>query len=356
MGIAKSMGIAGADTVVDKAQGFAKWAGALPFRGGWALTKAGGRKFDRDVMKSWSPRAILKGWEANAKAKEEAHLGGATGAWRDRVSKILGEGTTHYKDMEEENLKNKELKEMEAYATNDDYLLAEIRSLEGKTDAKSQARTAAAVSMMFRNNDQNEFMKKFGIDGKGGSRDPMATRKALVELFKKTGMNENQVGRNLYQLGEIALSKGNIADYGMGKFKDGKYQISTDSDQKSAATSKFVNMSSQEKMKSMHWNSILTETKDNKVGEVHETGKALLNNITAAEIKQVERSRADFLQKMSDPVGRKSLEDFMNNPAECTNKENVKALLAKIDEQLTKKSKEESGAKEEETFTDGAGM
>jgi hypothetical protein len=341
MGVAKSMGIAGADTVVGNAQKFGKWAGALPFRGAWAVTKAGGRKFDRDVMKSWSPRAFLKGWQANAESKEAAHLGGATGAWRDRINKALFDGTTHYKDMEEENFKGKELKEMEAYATNDEYLLSEIRSLKGKTDSKSQARVAAAVSMMFRNNDQNEFMKHFGADGKGGNRDPASTKNALLKLFKETGMNDNQIGRNLYQLGEIGLSKGNLGDYGMGKFdatlnnNKGGYRVTGDDEQLAAAKAKFVNIGSQEKMKSMHWNSILSENQNGTTGDVHEIGKAFLKSITAAEIEQVGRARADFLKRMIE--AKDKIEEFRNS--KNSNNEDVcseeqKAMIKKLMEKI----------------------
>jgi hypothetical protein len=363
MGVAKSMGIAGADIVVGKAQQFAQWAGRAPFRAGWFGMKAAGRKFDRDVMKSWSPRAILTAWNANAKAKEDAHLSGATGAWRDKFSKALGEGTTHYKDMEEENLKAKKLKEMESYATNDDYLLSEIRSLKGKKDAESRAKVTAAVSMMFRNNDQNEFMKKFGINGAGSERTPIATREALAKLFRETGMNENQVGRNLYQLGEIGLAKGNYGDYGMGIFdkhtnsyrvadnkqrdentgailknSDGSDRIGRD-EQIIASEGKFVNLGSQEKMRSIHWNAILTENKNGTTGSVHEVGKTLLNRITASETKQVNRSRADFLERMSSKEGRASLENFIKSD-ECTNKENVRELLKKIDEHVATKAAE----------------
>jgi len=360
MGISKKMGIAGADMIVGKAQQFSKWVGALPFRGAWMGTKAAGRWADRKFLKSWSPRAILKGWEANAKAKEEAHLGGATGAWRDRFNgnKITGDGTTtHYKDMEEENLKAKELKEMEAYATNDEYLLSEIRSLQGKTDAKSQARVAAAVSMMFKNNDQNEFMKKMGITGKGGERDPIETRKALAQLFRNTGMNENQVGRNLYQLGEIALAKGNYADYGMGTFDkhtntyrvadnklrdehtgkvlkraDGSDETTKD-EQIIAAQAKFANIDSQGKIKTMHWNSILKENTDSSAGEVHDIGKEFLNNLTAAEAAQVNRARADFVQKLGAGAGLTALEKFVKSD-ECTNPEVVRILMKEIAKKL----------------------
>jgi len=351
MGVAKSMGIAGADAVVSKAQAISKgaynmfygntaaaWFGAKAVP---AMLKAGGRKLDRSVLAPMgiSPRAFMEGWKARRQDLEDKALKPAAGAWRDRLGKVFsfGKEKSHYKDMEEENLLNKELKEMESYATNDEYLVEEIKGLKGKKDARSQAKAAAAIRMLFKNNDQNEFMKKLGMDGDGtkGSgtdRNPFTTKEALIKLFGKegVGMSEEQVGRNLYQLGEIALSKGNIADYGMGEYKNGKYQASSDESQKSAAASKFVNMGSQEKMKSMHWNSILTETKDGGVGKVHETGKMLLNNLTAAEIKQTGRARADFLQKMSDPAGRKSLLEFVNSK-ECTNEETVLALLKEID-------------------------
>ena len=376
MGLGKSMGIAGAEAVIGAGQKFAKWAP-------WSLAKAAGRKFDRDVMKSWSPRAIITGWQANAKAKEDAHLGGATGAWRDRFNKnrVTGDGIeTHYRDMEEEKLKATELKEMEAYATNDDYLIAEIRSLKGKKDAKSQARVAAAVSMMYRNNDQNEFMKKFGIDGGGNGdeseRDPIKTREALAKLFRETGMSENQVGRNLYQLGEIGLAKGNYGDYGMGTFdkktgkyrvadnlkrnKDGELLLNTDGsaikneniyedEQIVAAKAKFVNIGSQEKMKSMHWNSILSEKKEidketgqSMTGGIHDAGAELLNSMTVAEADQASRARADFLQRMGKGKGKEALKNFMNSDR-CKNPEVIKRLIQSIEDKLNGKDDNKTG-------------
>ena len=201
---AQKMGAAGASAVVGQATKVAKWPAKMMGKGAkWGI-KAGAKKFERDILAphGLSPRAFIQGWKDRAQDAEDKALKPATGAWRDRLNSVFsgGKQKTHYKDMEEENLKNKELKEMESYATNDDYLIAEIKSHEGKKDSRSKARVTAAVSMLYRNNDQNEFMKKVGIDGEGGDRDPLATRKALAKLFRSTGMNENQVGRNLYQL------------------------------------------------------------------------------------------------------------------------------------------------------------
>jgi hypothetical protein len=376
--VSQKMGAAGANEISGRANKFAKWAGKLPWRG----IKTGAKKFERDILapKGLSPRAFKEGWKARTQDAEDKALKPAAGAWRDRLGSVfsLGKQKTHYKDMEEETLINKEFKEMESYATNDDYLISEIRSNEGKKNARSQAKVAAATRMLYRNNDQNEFMKKFGINGKGGERDPLKTREALAKLFGSTGMNEHQVGRNLYELGEIGLSKGNYGDYGMGTFdktlnnNKGGYRVSRIVNKKdengndvkdengnvikydeqvAASTAKFVNIGSQEKMKNIHWNSILTENKDSSTGGVHEAGRALLNKVTWAEANQVNRARPDFLQRMSGPEARNSLETFIKSD-ECTNKENVKALLRKIDEFNEAKAKEGT----EEKKSEGGGL
>ncbi|MFH0969022.1 MAG: hypothetical protein V1804_00775 [Patescibacteria group bacterium] len=363
---AQKMGAIGAKEVGGLATKVAKWPTKMMGKGAkWGI-KAGARKFDRDILAphGLSPRAFVAGWKARAQDAEDKALKPAAGAWRDRLNRVfsLGKEKSHYKDMEEENLVNKELHEMESYATNDDYLISEIRNSEGKKDGRSQARVAAAVRMLFRSNDQNEFMKKFGVDGdgtpgSGNNRDPIATREALAKVFESTGMNKNQVGRNLFELGEIGLARGNYGDYGMGTFdkKTNGYRVSgiakdektgiEYNEQIAASSAKFVNLSSQEKMRSIHWNSILTETKEGETGGVHNIGKALLNSITASEVKQVNRSRSDFLKRMSDKEGRKSLLAFIDSK-ECTNKENVQDLLNEIDRLNAKKTEEETGEKE----------
>ena len=138
-------------------------------------------------------------------------------------------------------------------------------------------------------------------------------------------------------------------------YKTGKYEENDDLGQVMASTAKFVNVGSQEKMKSIHWNSILTETKKGETGGVHESGKSLLKKMTMAEVGQANRTRPDFTIRMLE--GEPSIKKFANS-SECTKEErdNILGLMDKIrenyegkkDDKSSKKSESKSNADQEE--------
>ena len=327
---AQKMGAAGADV----AKKIGTWPAKMMGKGAKWAVKAGAKKFERDILAphGLSPRAFIQGWKSRAQDAEDKSLKPAAGAWRDKLNRVfsLGKEKSHYKDMEEESLINKEVKEMESYATDSEFLLGEMDSLKGKKDTRSQARVAAAVRMLYRNNDQNEFMKHISVE-----RNPDNTREELAKLFSNMGMTDHQVGRNLYELGEIALSKGNVADYGMGVFKNGHYEKSSEAEHLGAALAKFKNLGSQEKMKSAHWNSymaegvkIIEEDANGKAvldadgkeiviqqagtpGELHRFGKAFFANISGAEADQANRCRLDFIKNVYENHGEDKIRAYI---------------------------------------------
>ena len=85
----------------------------------------------------------------------------------------------------------------------------------------------------------------------------------------RNGADDNYIGRQMFQLGNIALSKGNLGNYGMGVYdRDSKgYKIADSATQEKYALAKAKNIDVQEKMKRLHWNAIFEEDKKGNVGQ-----------------------------------------------------------------------------------------
>ncbi len=102
--------------------------------------------------------------------------------------------------------------------------------------------------------------------------------------FGKSDKNDDHIGRQLFQLGTIALPRGNHNNYGMGHFdaRANSYRISDSATNMAYGLAKTVNINSQEKMRTLHWNTLFNEVPiyedkiDPETGQVEidpETGK-----------------------------------------------------------------------------------
>ena len=305
MGIASKFSIAGADAVMGKAQSLAKWMGAAPFRGAALGAKAIGKRVERDYLakKGLSPRAFIAAWQARQKELEEEKMAPATGAWRDRLGSFFSMGkekTRHGEMALQSNILNEE-KELSSFSEDSGFLSNELEKAKA---AKDKEKTAAILRIMFKNNDQNEYMKNKGLEV-----DPFAMKKEIIKDLMEAGMTEQEAIKQLVDLGEIAFSKGNFANFGMASVNErGEYVKTSNEEQMNAAIAKASNMKAQLKMDSWHWNSLITERKEErdadgniiteKAGHLHDTGRALLESLSGAEIQQMSRLRSDFTDNL----------------------------------------------------------
>lgn len=314
MGVAKNMGIVGADAIVSRGKNISKWIGSRP----WKLTKFGAHKFERDVLAKrmggiFSPKAFKDAWKARSNEADRKSFPPAQGGWHDRFNKILslGKEKTNYRSAALQSSIVTKQKELADVNQESDYLMSEYKNAMSRKDNQKMA---AVLRIMFNNNDQNEFMK---LQDDSREVEPFAMRDLIYEQLTESGMSENDAAKQLSDYSEIAVSKGNLANYGMahlnlktGKFKkteknkDGKNE-----DQIKAVMSKAVNIKVQTKADLWHWNSFLIENqkvkdKDGnitveKLGDLHEVGKAQLLNMTKAEIGVLNRARPDFLLNLN---------------------------------------------------------
>jgi len=368
MGIAQSMSIAGASAVMGGAQKFLGWAGSTfsGYRAGrWAIKKggegakyiatAGLKKFERDVIgKKYSPRAWVSAWKKRAQSTDEAFLGSAEGDARDKLNKLFHkDDITHYKEFEFEARVAKELKELQSISKDSKFYDDVVDRAKKMKTPQAQQRAVAAIRGLFEANDQNEYMKQHSLVN-----NPENLKNHLVSEMKATGMKDEEIARELYQLGEIALMKGNLANWGMADFdiKTGKYYINEDEAQREAALGKAQNIDVQQKMRTIHWNSLFEEYREidsktgkpiSKAGKLHKTGEGILESINPAEIKQINRSRPDFIKRCSENIEK--IEEYAKT---SDNGANIREFIKEI-----RKFKESGGGtKKAEEFTRGAGI
>ncbi|OGI25084.1 MAG: hypothetical protein A3J76_02520 [Candidatus Moranbacteria bacterium RBG_13_45_13] len=322
------------------------------------VTKAGLRKFDRDVLVPLgiSPRAIKEGWQKSAQEVEERVMKPAAARWEDHWNKFWGrkKAPDYKKNVQFESDIERDTKEQRNVSVQDEALIGVIEQFKDDNSSEAKSKTVSALRLLFENNDQNEFMKQYilknaeffnaeiqkivreRMTGEGkteeeiaeelervkidptdpeAAHNPDALRAALEYTLRRTNMNDDEIGRQLFQLGNIALPRGNTGNYGMGNYdaKTGRYRISDSETNRAFALAKARNIDVQEKMKKLHWNALFTEVplydsagniigKD--VGNIHETGLMMLAQMKQAEIKQLNRSRPDLIENCYKALGR----------------------------------------------------
>lgn len=303
---AQKMGAAGANAIVSKAGNIAKWPGRMAGKGIKYGAVSGLKKFDRDVLASrgLSPRAFVEGWKQRAAEVEEKVMKPAAGGWHDRINKILGKEVTHYEGAALQANILKKQKELTDVNTDSKYLFDEYKSAKAKGDNQKMA---AILRILFNNNDQNDFMNY-----NNKSTDPYEMRDFIYNELKSGDMDDEVAAKQLSDLSEIAVTKGNYANYGMADFVDGKFVKQDDNaKQASSVAAKFSNIKAQTRADLWHWNSILVQNSDGSAGELHEPGQTLLKSITKNDQEVLNRVRKDFLDKLSEKESK--IRDFAND-------------------------------------------
>ena len=358
-----------------------QWTGRKAWQGAKYAGRAGARLVDYKVLAPLgiSPRANWRAWKQGSEEAEREAMEPAQAKAYDRWNKLLGRKKPkgYQENVQFESEIEKQKKELAAISTQDIALIDVIEKYKNDKSSKARAKTAAALRLLFENNDQNEFMKQYMLTndefqkwfkentaaGKAGkevdANDPESLREALRFVMERNGADDNTAGRQLFHLGNIALSKGNLANYGMGVYDrtTGGYKISDNATQEANAVAKARNIDVQEKMKRMHWNSLFgemaeidAETGQSKTGALHNTGKKLLRSMKAAEIKQLNRSRPDLIERVyRDFKGANQIEAYANdttNDLSDVERANIKAFVKGVAEQYeAKASNDKRGGK-----------
>lgn len=365
MGVAQQMGIAGAGYVTSKAQGAATWGPRMLGKGAsWSVRKgtiAGLQAIDRNVLakRGLSPRAFIAGWKSQHAEAERKALEPASGDWHDKLERMwsLGKNKTRYKDTAVQSAILKKQKELADVNQSSEYLYSEFVAAEKAGDTEKMA---AVLRLMFNNNDQNEFMKLANKKV-----DPFVMREEIYDRLIAKGMSENDAAKQLSDLSEIAISKGNYANYGMAEFniKTGKYEKTTNNDKQiGAAVGKTRNIKLQTKADLWHWNSILTEvpeldadgkyTGKSTTGKLHEVGKGLLKDLKMLDLEGVKRLRGDFVANVGSEESLRQIKQYAETLGGSQEKV-IKEFAKKIRELRDNSKGNDNGT---ETFENGAGI
>ncbi|MDP1884057.1 MAG: hypothetical protein Q8L10_01695 [Candidatus Moranbacteria bacterium] len=326
MGVAQKMGIEGASMALANAQGMAKWSQGLLKKGSLAGLKA----IDRNTLAKWnvSPRQFMAAWKQTTDRAEKDKLAVGTGAWNDRLNYVLsgGKEKTHYKQFAIENQIAEKQKEQSLIYHSSEELINLINKNRGKGGLVAQYETIAAQRTLTKNNDTNDMMvakekevDAFGsdLDGNGVAKD--GTIVEMIDDLRATGLSEQEVYRQIYQIGEIGLSNGNHSLYGAIKVDaNGKFHRATQKEHMNAAFTKIRNIEPQELMKKFHPNSLYkqelkeVDELDPTTGKMVKNKKMVTTGLTVlgekffkdlaspAMVKQINRARKDFIEPSSD--------------------------------------------------------
>jgi hypothetical protein len=344
MGIAQKMGIEGASTVMGAAQKASTWLPRMMGGGVKSGAKyaaiAGLKAFERNVIpKGLRPRGIISGWKKQSAESERKALEESTGIWHDRWNSAfsLGKDKTRNQQAAIQTNVLKKQKELSEFASESEILVDEFTKAKV---AKDTEKMSAVLRIMFNNNDQNEFMKLNNQDV-----DPFAMKNYILKQFTEGGMNEQEALRQMADLGEIANSKGNFANYAMASWnvKKQKYQKNEDPDQAAAAIGKANNIKVQTKADTWHWNSFLTEipnrdtngnlTDGSRAGGLHAIGLAQLRNVSQQEVDVLSRVRPDFIKNLASDANLANMETYATGPDVTPEQSaNITAFINKLRE------------------------
>ena len=345
-----------------------QWSGRKLWEGAKYTGRAAARVTDYKVLAPLgvSPRALWRGWKKGAEEAEREAMEPAEVAARDRWNKLLGrkKPPDYHKNVQFESDVDKYMKEQRTISTEDKALIGVIEKLKDDKSPEARKRVAAALRLMFENNDQNEFMKQYALIDKDfkelglKSNNPEDLRKALEFILGRAGMDKDQTGRQLHQLGTIALGKGNLANFGMASFNatTGKYEINDGRDEKhqqlTFSRARARNIDVQEKMRRMHWNAILEENADGSSGGIHQTGMALLSDMKQAEISQLNRARSDFIERMYG--SRQKIRDFAaaNKELSDEQRKNLDSFVKRIEIEFRGTTEKKRGGEGKQTAYD----
>jgi len=315
--VAKNMSIMGATAITGSATKFLTWSGKTltGYRaakwGAKAGITAGAKKLDRDVLQKayLSPRTWSRAWKKHTEEKEEEKMGHGESKARDVLEKVFNrgrKGKNYYQDKKEAEMVAKYKKEQEAVSTQDTYCLKQIKSLQGKKDIESRLRTEAYLMTMSDQKDLNEFMKLQNLDC-----DPESLKKELIKTLSNVGMDEEDIAKTLFHIGNNSFAQGDYAKGGMaGMDRNGNWKINDASEQKGWVLGKVKNVDKQKLMINMRPGSIITERGEliegededhNNRGEaiaVHDIGKEILEYLESVGAEHMNRIRGDLQTKL----------------------------------------------------------
>lgn len=308
--VAKNMSIMGAAAITGSATKFLTWSGKTltGYRAAKWTVKAGAKKLDRDVLQKayLSPRAWSRAWKKHTEEKEADKMGHGEAKARDVLEKVFNRGRKgkhFYEDQKEAELVAKYKKEQEAVSNQDVYCLNQIKKLQGRKDKESRLRTEAYLMTMSDQKDLNEFMKLQDLDV-----EPYALKRKLTETLAATGMDEEDIAKTLFHIGNNSFAQGDYSKGGMaGMDENGNWKIHTDKEQKDWVLGKIKNVDVQKLMINMHPGSVITEKGKLKEGEspdlrgnaigVHDIGREVFRYLNEIGAPHMNRPRGDTQTK-----------------------------------------------------------
>jgi len=212
---------------------------------------------------------------------------------------------------------------------------ASLKELAKNNDLNEALKDDRVLKIMNANNGILEKLARKGSFGDKGlanidniKKDFSANRvspayvQALIQgVFEKTGASSDLAGRYANDIGLTSFSSGNGLAYGIanGDAASGQYKFSelnydenenglrTSESRKMEVVGKFNTMESQSKMRAIHPNTIIVETKDGSANGLNDVGKEFLKNLNSHDLGQISRLRSDLVKKFGD--SKKTMQD-----------------------------------------------
>jgi hypothetical protein len=331
---AQKFGAIGADLALKYANVGRNWLVKTP-----ALW--GGRKYEKYMttregsvgkFTKWlAPTAVYKGYEEWRKYSHERDRSPVAQAGVEVADALNRLGKDHT-DLAFKNYASnisKEQKDIAAVSTNSDYV---IHELINAINAGDDEKTIGALQILASNNDFNDMMvgaidrienetgRKFGKEGLVNAPKEMSsedTKEAIKQMMYQTGTSKELAAKAMLNIANTAIMAGNVGMAGAAKFNGKEFIITDENDQADVAATKFQNMETQARQRTLHHNTIFKEVASETIKIVGEDGKAqefktslgdvnglvgrkVLNTFTNADINQSERSRDDLKREITN--------------------------------------------------------
>lgn len=338
IGLAQTMSLAGAGSVVGTAQKFSKWAGKLPLAG----AKFGGRKYEKwavgkgNAGKYFAPSTYAgawKAWREESAHKDKAPIERAAAVMQDRANRIFGEHTNHAFAVAQAQ-KNKAAKEISDVSTNSDYVIKELRAARGHNGKGNVEEVEGALSALAKDNNLNDLLasltaeeiKRYGIemhnlvdeegkplldaDGKQRQKvkiNPMNFQKVMVGMLEDVGVDRNseEMAMKVMVLSDTATASGNYAAGGLSNYDTdkGKFKLSKVEEHAKWAAGKVKNLESQKRQTSMHPDSVfetyIDDDGNKQFIDLTAAGEEIFKTFTLGDVEEARRSRDDMKQGTS---------------------------------------------------------
>lgn len=344
---AQKLGAAGAGYLVGKGAAVARWPARMMGRAAKYGAVAGLKKTDRYLatkkgpslklptftnpftgkkyggreigLANLSPRAFVAGWKQRAQEVEDRIMKPAAGAHHDKLNKFLDKSTTNYQQLEADRLVTKKEKEFREVSEESDYLNSRMSKIAGNDTEEARNSLKAIFRILYGNNDQDELMdfiknnldksilpgnktfRGLGFNETNSTVSAENVTNAVETLLKNSGANDEEINKELLDLGNVAATKGGI---GFGAVRwdpaakggEGAFVRAAETGQQAYATAaKIMTVGEAQGIpKSMHRNHFTDQS-----GKLNEEGKALLRIYASpTAIKHIERHKPDFYKRV----------------------------------------------------------